>query len=163
MHGELPARILLMTLFSWVYLFMLGVVLQLNQAFVLKFLRGKAGWWLIAYLAWAACLSKLGLPVEGNDATPLSTLPLGLLVISLAFTATGLSAKLLRGNDFSYGLYIYHMLVINVFVESGWTESSHYLMAAIAASLLLAVLSWKLVEKPALQLKRESQFPRAAG
>jgi len=157
--GRLPARILLMCVLSWLYVFMVGVFLQINPAFVDRFVAGKFLWWLVGYVCWTMLLRRFGLPVEGNDATPLTTIPLGFLTISFALTAPGVAEKLLRGNDISYGLYIYHMLVINVFVQIGQTGDVSKLAIAIALSLVLAMLSWRFVEAPALRLKRNTQHP----
>ncbi len=158
-QGQLPTRALLMCIFSWLYIFMIGVFLQLNPAFVEKFIAGKVLWWLAGYLCWTMLLRALGVPVEGNDATPLTTIPLGFLTISFALTAPGLAEKLLRGNDISYGLYIYHMLVINVFVQTGQVGDTSKLAIAIALSIVLAMLSWRFVEAPALRLKSDTQHP----
>jgi peptidoglycan/LPS O-acetylase OafA/YrhL len=158
-EGRLPTRVLLMCILSWLYVFMIGVFLQLNPAFVERFIAGKFLWWLIGYVCWTLLMRWLGVPVEGNDATPLTTIPLGFLTISFALTAPGLAEKLLRGNDISYGLYIYHMLVINVFVQMGQIGEASKLAMAIALSIMLAMISWRFVEAPALRLKRHSQHP----
>jgi peptidoglycan/LPS O-acetylase OafA/YrhL len=158
-EGRLPTRVLLMCIVSWLYVFMVGVFLQLNPAFVEKFIAGKFLWWLTGYVGWTMLMRALGVPVEGNDATPLTTIPLGFLTISFALTAPGLADKLLRGNDISYGLYIYHMLVINTFVQTGQVGDTNKLVVAIALSIMLAMVSWRFVEAPALRLKRDSQHP----
>lgn len=151
--GQLPARILLMSLLSWLYLFLVGVLLRLHWGRVAHWFQGRALWWGLGYLAWVSLLQMLGVAVQGNAATPLSTIPLGLLTIALAHTAPQLSWRLLRGQDLSYGLYIYHMLVINYMVEQQWTGTWAMLAAAAAMSLLLAGLSWRYLESPALKLK----------
>jgi peptidoglycan/LPS O-acetylase OafA/YrhL len=69
-------------------------------------------------------------------------------------SAPQLSDRILRHHDFSYGLYLYHMLVIYLLVSlaapSGWAS----IAAAIIVSLGLAALSWTLIEKPYLAGKR---------
>jgi peptidoglycan/LPS O-acetylase OafA/YrhL len=54
--------------------------------------------------------------------------------------------------DLSYGLYVWHMPVINLFIVLGIQSIS----AAIGLSFVLAILSWFLVEKPMLKLKKYS-------
>ncbi len=54
--------------------------------------------------------------------------------------------------DLSYGIYIWHMVVINFFLVN--SISNIYLM--VITVIGLASLSWLLVEKPALSLKRRS-------
>jgi peptidoglycan/LPS O-acetylase OafA/YrhL len=55
-------------------------------------------------------------------------------------------------NDFSYGIYIWHMVVVNSLLVAGYRSVT----AAIILTLLLAVLSWFLIERPAMRLKRRS-------
>ena len=61
--------------------------------------------------------------------------------------------------DISYGIYIYHSIVLNVMVQLGWMISFGAVTTVFAASIGLALLSWHLVEKPALAWKAAS--PRA--
>ena len=86
--------------------------------------------------------------------SPVYLLPLAGLIVSLAMSARQLSDRILRHHDVSYGLYLYHMLVIDLLVvlaaPSGWAP----IAAAIIVSLGLAALSWTLVEKPYLRGKR---------
>lgn len=60
-----------------------------------------------------------------------------------------------RGNDYSYGIYIYGFLVEQILVIFGVTRYGYpvYLGAAVAFSWVLAWFSWHLVENPALRLK----------
>lgn len=60
--------------------------------------------------------------------------------------------------DLSYGIYIWHMVVINFMVYFGW----HRIVAgipgagvglALLITFALAALSWRLVEKPAVRFK----------
>ena len=87
---------------------------------------------------------------------PVYLLPLAGLIVSLAMSSRQLSGRLLQHHDISYGLYLYHMLVIDLMVglvaPSGWVS----LAAAIIVSLGLAVLSWTLIEKPFLRRKRSA-------
>ena len=98
----------------------------------------------------------LRIGMGGNNISPVYLLPLAGLIVSLAMSAPQLSDKILRHNDVSYGLYLYHMLVINLLVgleaPSGWASFA----AAIIVSLGLAALSWTLIEKPYLRGKRGS-------
>lgn len=57
-------------------------------------------------------------------------------------------------NDYSYGLYIYHWAALQG-VYMFMPTSSPWLLFAVGApvAIIVSVLSWKLVEKPALALK----------
>jgi peptidoglycan/LPS O-acetylase OafA/YrhL len=62
----------------------------------------------------------------------------------------------LKGNDLSYGLYIYHMPVVNVAVQSGTSGSPLAIAGILATSVALAFGSWKLIERPFLRRKRNA-------
>ena len=85
---------------------------------------------------------------------PVYLLPLAGLIVSLALSVPQLSDRILRHHDASYGLYLYHMLVIDLLVGLaapwGWASFA----AAIIVSLGLAALSWILIEKHYLRGKR---------
>lgn len=81
----------------------------------------------------------------------ISNVILSLLVLSAAFTNVSLSDKVLKGNDLSYGIYLYHMVVVNVMIDL--KVENNKLFFALSITCLLAFISWKLVEKPCLSLK----------
>ena len=135
------------TLAPYLYLFLLGVLLQRNLWFVEKYLAGKALLWLTALIGIAWGLGSLGVTVTGNDLNPVSAIVLGLAAVSAAYTRPFIHLR----HDISYGIYIYHMLAVNALVEleivSPWI--------AAAVTVCLALLSWFAIERPALRLKRK--------
>tara|TARA_Y100000766_G_C18837453_1_gene571222 strand:- start:553 stop:1107 length:555 start_codon:yes stop_codon:yes gene_type:complete len=74
--------------------------------------------------------------------------------LSLSFSFKGVGQKILKGNDISYGLYIYHMLVVNFLVQRNLLSEEYFLFVVIIVTILLASISWLLVEKKALESKR---------
>ncbi|CAM4197514.1 acyltransferase [Cytophagaceae bacterium 50C-KIRBA] len=81
----------------------------------------------------------------------ISSIILSMLVLSAAFSNRALSDKILKGNDLSYGIYLYHMVVVNFIIDLKVT--SNRLFLALSITFILAFISWKLVEKPCLRLK----------
>lgn len=67
------------------------------------------------------------------------------------YLAFGLPCVPLKAN-LSYGVYIWHMVIINALIVIG--------LKSVALSLVLtfgiAAISWTFIEKPALSLKRNS-------
>jgi peptidoglycan/LPS O-acetylase OafA/YrhL len=73
---------------------------------------------------------------------------------------------------YSYGLYIYHHLLRDLWVTELWEKrivpllgsgvagTAAYVVAAGAASVALALLSWKVLEHPCLRLKRYFTYQR---
>jgi peptidoglycan/LPS O-acetylase OafA/YrhL len=143
-----------MTLAPYLWMFLVGVSIQRNWSTVRGWLFGRAHWWGLGYLILCAAGRWLRVDTGGNYMSPVYLLPLAGLIVSLATSAPQLSNRILRHHDVSYGLYLYHMLVVDLLVvlaaPSGWAP----IAAAIIVSLGLAALSWTLVEKPYLRGKR---------
>jgi peptidoglycan/LPS O-acetylase OafA/YrhL len=155
--GQARAYYLLqVTLAPYLWMFLAGVSIQRNWSTVRGWLVGRAHWWGLGYLLVCVAAGWLRVGTGGNNMSPVYLLPLAGLVVSLAMSVPQLSDRILRRHDISYGLYLYHMLVINLLVglaaPSGWVSPA----AAIIVSLGLAALSWTLIEKPYLTGKRGS-------
>jgi peptidoglycan/LPS O-acetylase OafA/YrhL len=78
-----------------------------------------------------------------------------------------LAGPLLWCGTVSYGLYLWHPIMLRAIQHTGWVTPggswplSVYVLAGL--SLPVAWLSWVLVEKPALALARTHWRPRAVG
>lgn len=68
-----------------------------------------------------------------------------------------LDHRITRGRDLSYGIYIYafpcQQLAVRLIEPKDQLGFALYYLVGLAATVALAALSWKLVEKPALRLK----------
>jgi peptidoglycan/LPS O-acetylase OafA/YrhL len=62
---------------------------------------------------------------------------------------------ILRGNDISYGLYLYHMLAVNALLVLGFMGWPG-VVVALALSIAVALLSWRYVERIVLRRGRRS-------
>jgi len=141
------------TFLPWFYMFLIGgwlssrpdVVQWIRKTPLLVFVLAFAA----ATLATRVFTTELG----GNAINPVMYVTMAPLMIRLAYTLPTLSRTLLRGNDISYGLYIYHMPVINVAIWYGLTGSWSFALLAFGITVLLAMASWFLIERPALALR----------
>jgi peptidoglycan/LPS O-acetylase OafA/YrhL len=80
---------------------------------------------------------------------------LSLTVLSFAFSYKNLSNILLANNDISYGLYIYHMLIINLIIEHSLFSNNLFKVAAtLSLTLIVSFFSWKFIGKKSLLLNR---------
>lgn len=89
-----------------------------------------------------------------------ATLPYIILTIGMASTSYLQGAS--KYGDFSYGLYLWsfptqQLVIVGFGVMSMWLN----LVAVAACSLALAFVSWHLVEKPSLELKKKLTRRRA--
>ena len=138
------------TFVSSFYLFLLGILLQRLQAFRSKLIAGRALYWSTGYV-----LLRLALPDELSPAlTVLCYLVLGICAVSVAYTIPRASELILHGQDISYGVYIYHGLIINLLIDFAMRRGLYEVGVVAIATFVIAVISWKLVEQPFLRKKK---------
>lgn len=160
MIGKLGA----VTVLPYLYYFMIGIAAWQFWQYVRPFVENKFYYWLLGYLGFSYFFRHF-LGFDTTDywiSTPfnlIADLLLAGLVFSCAFSYRTLSSRLLKGTDISYGLYIYHMLVVNFMVERAWQGELLYFFLALLLSISAGYLSWKLVEQPALRLKHRGRLP----
>ncbi len=140
----------------WFYMFVLGAWLSVRADWQARLKAFSVKLSLITYLVVALLGWLAGLTVLGNEINPISYLLLAAMVFKLAYTQPELARRLLRGNDISYGVYIYHMPVVNYMVFKYWTGQPALVLTALLVTFGLAALSWFMIERPALRLKRRA-------
>lgn len=149
-------RILEQTPLPYLYWFILGVLLWRHFGVVDVFLRGRVLLWTAGYVLLA--YAPIWLEAEWIQSTLAYQLAravaLAMWSMSFALSFRGVSHRLLRGLDLSFGLYLFHMLVINCLVELHLGGSSGWILFTYLVTGVLALMSWKLVERPVLKRKR---------
>ena len=138
------------TFIPHIYMFLLGVVLQRFKVYRSRIVYGKGGYWLAGYLL--LCY----LVPESAAASVCSKIVLGICALSLAYTRPDAARAVLKGNDISYGVYMYHGLILNVLVEMNMRHELRYLLLTIVVACAMGYLSWVWVEKPLLKKKTTS-------
>jgi peptidoglycan/LPS O-acetylase OafA/YrhL len=139
--------------FPHLWLFLIGALAQRHSGTIMSLVRGKVLPWLgVHSILWLAFPN----PQSGQSYgwyTPLQYLSLAGVTFAAAWTLPQLSGRILRGNDISYGVYLYHMLVLNLLIELGDTGRWQMLALTWSGTVALAIASWFLLEKPSLRLK----------
>ena len=148
------------TILPYLYNFLLGVLAYIFWNNIKVLVINKFWIWISIYIFYIiVCGNYLGFNLNSYFiSTPfhiLSNLILSFVVLSAAFTSNDLSKNLLKGNDISYGIYIYHMLIINFLVQRGFIGSGIFMFITFIIVIIVSYLSWKFIEKPALSLKRK--------
>ncbi|MFN3590142.1 MAG: acyltransferase family protein [Spirosomataceae bacterium] len=146
-----------MFLFHHFQFFALGIALYYNFNQILPFLESRVLKWLGIYAAYVLVCKYYFEAYE----TPYSYSFFGIvanilligMVFSFAFSNKEWSSMLLRQQDISYGLYIFHMPIVNFFVQKGLVGDIVYFFLVCLFSFILAVLSWIFIERKALQFK----------
>jgi len=138
---------------TYLYLFMVGVLLQRNYSKLSGCLEGKGIYWLVAYVVVAFSATNFGSARIGNNLSPFLAVMLAFTIVSLAVTAPALSGKILGGNDISYGVYIYHMPIVNSLL-SLHVLGAIWVPVAALLTYIAATASAKFIETPAKRLKK---------
>lgn len=146
-------KLLSVSFVPWFYMFMLGAFISINEYLRKKILAVNPSIYFVIYVAtyFVATEYKLG---TGNGINFVSYLLLCLLVLRLAYANPTLSNRILKGNDISYGVYIYHMPIVNLWLFYKIQGTTTSLVAALASTVSIATISWFLIEKPSLKLKK---------
>lgn len=107
----------------------------------------RAAYAVIGVLLYA-CLDGLALTVVAPAAVTC-------IVYWLAFGLTQIRSPF-GHNDISYGTYLYHFPLVQVFVQRGWFESNPYatITLTLVATYVVAYASWILIERRALASRR---------
>jgi len=150
-------KLVFVTLAPHLWMFFLGIAIHRNFESLAQWLEGKFVPYLAAYVI-LLVISGMWLPDHSVAFYALhlpTRIVLALATISAAYSARGLAGRLLGGTDVSYGVYIYHSIVINVLVELGQMRSLLSVVWVIFITGILAWVSWTFIEKPALSHKAD--------
>ena len=161
-HDTLVAKLMAVSFVPWLFHFMVGQMLYLYWPAIKNLFNGKFPYWILLYAGVRMAAHATGFDLgSGNGIAPFAALLLFGCVMSFAFTAPHLTEALLRRRDASYGIYLYHMPVINFLIALGMSGRVVDAALACAMTVLLAVLSWHFVERPALRLKKRTATAKA--
>lgn len=158
-NGYLQILVSEVRIFYYLFFFIIGMLFYINYHHLGKLLEGRCPVYLVIYVVicvvsfYYSDLSKID-RYAPDLLSLLRHLFLMLLVFSAAFSNTGLSHKLLKGNDYSYGIYLVHLLILNSFYQLDLLNGLLNFIFSGVITGVLALLSWHVIEKRALQWKR---------
>jgi peptidoglycan/LPS O-acetylase OafA/YrhL len=164
---ELPAAKLLgVTFVPWLAFFVVGIVIA-------RIWRRLPQHWFLAvgaaalYLATYAWRTQVG-PDTSLIISLVSVVPLSYVTFWLGYRGPGVVQRVTaRLGDLSFGVYIWHMPVVNILIwlglEQGPLHGTGLVLAALGVTVGIAFVSWHLVERPALKLKRYTSRSEGCG
>lgn len=145
---EIAGKLLDLSLLPYFWMFLAASFVAERKDVVLPFL--KKYWWSILAVQLLVRFSgfdyRTGYPVLGS-------ILLFLCLTGAAYVFSKLNVK----TDISYGIYIYHMTVVNALIALGYTGSQWLLLVVAAMTFLLAWISTKTVGKMAMSMKGKIQ------
>lgn len=168
--------------------FALSVIIFINTSTVMSYLGGNPHAQnfihFLPYFLGGACIQMLRpyLPIHWAGAvlsgiavwalvawSPLNGIHWAAPVITYFLLWVGTVVRqpnLISKNDLSYGVYIYAFPIQQLLVSFGATRFgiAPFILATIAITIVLAALSWRLVERPAMRRARQFDVkPALAG
>jgi peptidoglycan/LPS O-acetylase OafA/YrhL len=168
-----PELIALPAFLDW---FALGMGVALLEARGVRFSKPWA--WALAATAFyvTACIALRDARLDAYTHTEWLIRHISYGAIALCVLVTGVAgARWLRWRplawlgEISYGVYLYHLVVLALLSRWGLTAWERYVHPyvlwtafAFAGSVLLAALSWHLVERPLVRAARRGSAPRAS-
>jgi peptidoglycan/LPS O-acetylase OafA/YrhL len=153
-------KLLRVSIMPYLFYFLVGVLVRYLYERRPGIFAGRALLWAAIYVVWTVIETHFSLAgAQGNLLNVVSIILIAMLTAGIAFTGRSLSSHLLKENDISYGLYIYHLPVLNLLLANHFSGVSG-MVIFLSITAVLAYLSWRLVEKPALSLKDYSLKPR---
>lgn len=135
----------------WFYMFLVGAFFAKFKEYISSVLSMNI-FVLFATLVSVYFLSDYLSLGWGNGINPIGYALTVAIIINLAYVNPNLSDRILGRNDISYGVYIYHMPIINYILYIYGPGEIQFLFA-ILGTVLVALLSWFVIERPSLRLK----------
>lgn len=151
------AKLLRYSFIPHAYIFMTGIIMQRWKIYEWKWIRGKALLWMGAFLLFSY-LSPMNIGTK-----VIAMVMLACCTISLAYSAPGIATRLLNKRDYSYGIYLYHGMLLSVLVELELIRNVWYFILVTVVTFALSILSYHLIEQPAMswaKRKNKARTPR---
>ncbi|MDP4536359.1 acyltransferase [Alkalimonas collagenimarina] len=159
LHNTNPNMLLkvihFLTIIPWLFFFVLGYVFSRDFNRIISLSKHWLPWLMLHVVVFFS-LRELGFRWGRNDINPLLFSVLALVIIQLAFVPKSslywfnrLETFLAR-NDISFGLFVYHMLVLNTMIYFGIFENcwSCRMLVFISVTILVSIFSLLVLEKP---------------
>ena len=144
-------------LYFWI--FALGILARLEWARLSHIFNGKLVIWAATYgvvtytlLQFHGSVTSLNYKISVDAIVFVRVTLLAGLILSAAYSFKSAST-VLRGNDLSYSIYLYHMLIVYSLIGVGLTAQWWLWFVVYGCAALIAAISWFLIERPMLRLK----------
>ena len=144
-EGSLLIKLLYVSIAPYLGTFIIGMILAL----IFSIIGQKSS--SVLFLGLGMFMISIDNISSINDSLSLWIYP---IYTALIFIGIGLlPSPFLIGFDISYGLYLYHMLVVNLLIEINLKSNTTIIYLYFLITFLLAFASWYLIESPLLKLK----------
>jgi peptidoglycan/LPS O-acetylase OafA/YrhL len=151
--SDLFIKLLGVSILPYLFYFIIGIMIREYWSFFNVFLIHRFIYWITTFFIFVYFFNVSPVYCPREFLSFIANLLLSFVTISFAYSRPILE-KILHRQDISYGIYIYHMLIVNSFIQLGYKKDIKYLFFSIVLTILIAFLSWNYIEKRALNLKK---------
>lgn len=145
---SITSKLFLVSLLPHFWQFGLGVFAAIYHDRIKRALNGKV---LLLVGAYITCGFAAHYFMAEAFAYAITAPLLYMTIFALGSCTVEVTKKTLQGWDISYGLYLIHMPIINIFVETGLVNNWVIYWTAVGLSIFIAGLSWKYLESRVLK------------
>jgi peptidoglycan/LPS O-acetylase OafA/YrhL len=141
----------------WLYMFLWGCYLESNKKLQKKIISYNI--FIIIFILIILNYYSAQLNIfrgKTNALNPVEFFFLSIIIFKIAYTKIKIPKNFLNKNDISYGVYLYHMPIVNFFIYKNLKETYSVLVLCLILTLSFALISWKIIEKPFLSFKKTS-------
>jgi len=160
-QGGTLRRLLYITVLPHLHLFLLGVLIYKEFDVMRRWVLGRpllwAGLWVAASVG---DLVTNGALMKSFFFIPVQRLIVVFAAFSFTFAPTKRPATQARRLDVSYGIYLYHYIIINILVEAGVGQHWWPVAVVVGSAATLAYLSYRFVEQPAHEWGKTSPIEK---
>lgn len=140
---EIVFKLINVTFIPYLYIYLIGMFAYFYRDKIVLFLRDAFPILLLLYVVWCILKAHVFSFSLGHYTDIVSGVFICILTIGAGYFFGNHRLKY----DFSYSLYLYHMIIINVLVVLGITQSIYSLLLTLALSFVCSVLSVVFVER----------------
>ena len=141
-------RLIFVSFVPYLYIYLLGMFLYYRKDTVLKWLAERWLFVLGLYTVWMS-VAYFFLPRAGFYAPVTIGLTLPVMIIAVAY---GLGKHRLK-YEISYGMFLYHFIVINALIETGKTDGITAIAIVVPTAVIMGFLQNILIDKPVGKLR----------
>lgn len=156
--NDFTRKMIFITPLPWIGMFCVGILFNRNIELIYNLTAGRFIYTILFFLLissipfWSSSTIFVRF---GNSIGIFNYIVLCFLIMSTAFSNRSLSDRILRRNDISYGIYIYHQPILNLVIELGFQEIFGVIVC-LCFTIIIAVASWIFIEQPTLHFKKVS-------
>lgn len=155
--SKMYMKLISVSFLPWVYMFLIGFLVSKYKEGIKKYTDNVNIFLVFVLYVFSMFLIGSYKNNAMNSINPISVFLLCLFIYkfsNLNLTLPDFIIKYINNNDISYGIYIYHMPIINTLLFTHIFTIKINIFLTILITILFSIFSWNFVESPILKFKK---------